>query len=140
MAHLTCWIALDDATRENGCLQYVPGSHRWNLLPRTGLAGTMDAIESLLTAEQRAAFSPVAIELTRGHASFHHPLMIHGSSANVSDRPRRGAVINVIRDGVRSASDEPLLDGVPAVPAGTLLGGQFFPLLFDPAGRLSTAD
>ena len=66
--------------------------------------------------------------------------MIHGSSANVSDRPRRGAVINVIRDGVRSASDEPLLDGVPAVPAGTLLGGQFFPLLFDPAGRLSTAD
>jgi hypothetical protein len=100
----------------------------------------MEAIESVLTAEQRAAFSPVAIELTRGHAAFHHPLMVHGSSANVSDRPRRGAVINVIRDGVRSASDEPLLDGVPPVPAGTPLGGQFFPLLFDPAQRQSTGD
>lgn len=132
MAHLTCWIALDDATRENGCLQYVPGSHRWNLLPRTGLAGTMEAIESVLTAEQRSRFTPVAVELKRGHASFHHPLMVHGSSANVSDRPRRGTVINVVRDGVRSASDEPLLEGVPAVPAGTPLGGQFFPLLFDP--------
>ena len=140
MSHLTCWIALDDATRENGCLQYVPGSHRWKLLPRTGLAGTMEAIESVLTAEQRAAFSPVAIELPRGYAAFHHPLMVHGSSANVSDRPRRGTVINVIRDGVRSASDEPLLDGVPPVPAGTPLGGQFFPLLFDPEQRLSTGD
>jgi hypothetical protein len=58
--------------------------------------------------------------------------MVHGSSANVSDRPRRGTVINVVRDGVRSASDEPLLEGVPAVPAGAPLGGQFFPLLFDP--------
>ncbi|MGH7127853.1 MAG: phytanoyl-CoA dioxygenase family protein, partial [Planctomycetaceae bacterium] len=43
MAHLTCWIALDDSTRDNGCLQYVPGSHRWSLLPITGLAGNMEA-------------------------------------------------------------------------------------------------
>ncbi|MBA3242308.1 MAG: phytanoyl-CoA dioxygenase family protein, partial [Acidobacteria bacterium] len=26
LAHLTCWVALDDATRENGCVHYVPGS------------------------------------------------------------------------------------------------------------------
>jgi hypothetical protein len=38
-----------------------------------------------------------------------------------------------VRDGVRSASDEPLLAGVPPVPAGSPLSGQFFPLLFDPA-------
>lgn len=133
MAHLTCWIALDDATRDNGCLQYVPGSHRWNLLPKTALAGTMEAIESVLTEEQRAQFTPVPIELRRGQAAFHHPLMVHGSSANQSDRPRRGAVLNVIRDGVRSASNDPLLEGVPAVPAGTPLGGRFFPMLFDPA-------
>jgi hypothetical protein len=41
-------------------------------------------------------------------------------------------VINVIRDGVCSYSNEPLLEGVPRVPAGEKLGGQFFPLLFDP--------
>lgn len=133
IAHLTCWIALDDATTENGCLRYVPGSHRWNLLPKTGLAGDMAAINAVLTGEQRLRFTPVPIELPRGYASFHHPLMVHGSSANVSDRPRRGAVINVVRDGVRSASDEPLLQGVPPVPAGAPLQGRFFPLLFDPA-------
>jgi hypothetical protein len=129
MAHLTCWIALDDATVENGCLQYVPGSHRWSLLPITGLAGGMEAIKGVLTEEQQTEFQPVAIELRKGEASFHHPLMVHGSSENKSNRPRRGAVLNVVRDGVRSATDEPLLEGIPPVPAGSPLGGQFFPLL-----------
>jgi ectoine hydroxylase-related dioxygenase (phytanoyl-CoA dioxygenase family) len=129
MAHLTCWIALDDATVENGCLQYVPGSHRWDLLPKPALAGTMDAIQSVLSDEQKAAFAPVAVELPRGFAAFHHPLMLHGSSANRSDRQRRGTVLNVVRDGVRSATNDPLLTGVPPVPAGHPLGGQFFPLL-----------
>jgi hypothetical protein len=129
IAHLTCWIALDDATVENGCLQYVPGSHRWDLLPKPALAGTMDAIQSVLSEEQKAAFAPVAVELPRGYAAFHHPLMLHGSSANRSDRQRRGTVINVVRDGVRSATNDPLLAGVPPVPAGSALGGRFFPQL-----------
>ena len=60
MGHLACWIALDDATVENGCLYYVPGSHRWGLLPITGLTGAMESIRSVLTPEQRAAFMPLA--------------------------------------------------------------------------------
>ena len=132
VAHLSCWIGLDDSTRENGCVHYVPGSHRWPLLPVTGLAGDMDAIKSVLNDEQRAAFRPVAVELKRGEASFHHPLLVHGSFENRSARPRRAAVINVFRDGVRSASDRPPLEGVPAVAPGEKMGGQFFPLLLDP--------
>jgi ectoine hydroxylase-related dioxygenase (phytanoyl-CoA dioxygenase family) len=133
MAHLTCWIGLDDSTRENGCLNYVPGSHRWNLLPREDFASDMDRILEFLTEEQRCEFKPVAIELKAGECSFHHPLMVHGSFANKSKRPRRGAVINAFRDGVRSDSNEPLLAGVPVIPKGEKLEGQFFPLLFDPA-------
>jgi ectoine hydroxylase-related dioxygenase (phytanoyl-CoA dioxygenase family) len=134
MAHLTCWIGLDDSTRDNGCLLYVPGSHRWPLLPITGLAGDMEAIRGVLNDEQWHQFqNPVAIELEKGECSFHHPLMVHGSYANRTDRPRRATVINVIRDGVKSASDEPPLAGVPPVPTGQPMGGQFFPILFDPA-------
>jgi ectoine hydroxylase-related dioxygenase (phytanoyl-CoA dioxygenase family) len=129
MAHLTCWIALDDATPDNGCLQYIPGSHRWPLLPVTGLAGDMDAIQTVLDQRQRAAFKPVAVELKRGEAAFHHPLMVHGSYENRTDGPRRATVINVFRDGVCSASDEVLLSGVPPVPAGQPMSGAFFPLL-----------
>jgi len=129
MAHLTCWIGLDDATVDNGCLQYVPKSHRWNLLPVTGLAGDMNAVRQVLTDEQLAAFQPVAVELKAGECAFHHPLLIHGSQENRTERPRRAAVLNVVRDGVRSLSDAPLLKGVPPVPTGQALDGPFFPLL-----------
>ena len=132
LAHLTCWAGLDDSTRENGCVRYVPGSHRWPDLPVTGLAGDMDAIRSVLTDEQRRLFRPVAIELKAGEASFHHPRIIHGSYANTTMRPRRATVVNVFRDGVRSNSDDPPLEGVPAIPRGRPMGGRFFPLLIRP--------
>lgn len=132
MAHLTCWIGLDDSTRDNGCVHYVPGSHRWTLLPITGLAGDMNAIREVLDTEQWEQFThPVAIELRAGECSFHHPLMVHGSFENRTERPRRATVINVIRDGVKSDSDQPLLAGVPVVPPGQTMGGQFFPLLLE---------
>jgi ectoine hydroxylase-related dioxygenase (phytanoyl-CoA dioxygenase family) len=132
MAHLSCWIGLDDSTRENGCVSYTPGSHHWNLLPITGLADDMDSIQTVLTEEQKANFKPVAIELKKGEASFHHPLMVHGSFENNTDRPRRAAVINVFLDGVKSDSDRPLLEGVPTIAKGKKIEGQFFPLLFEP--------
>lgn len=132
MAHLTCWIGLDQATADNGCLQYIPGSHHWDLLPITGLAGDMDAIRKVLNEEQQATFAnPVAIPLERGYATFHHPLLIHGSYANHTDGPRRAVVINMIRDGVASSSAEPLLAGVPPVAPGQPLSGQFFPMLWE---------
>ena len=133
MAHLSCWIGLEDSTRENGCVHYVPGSHRWNLLPITGLANDMNAIRTVLSEEQNKQFKPVAIELNAGECSFHHPLMVHGSFENRSDFRRSGAVINVFRDGVKSGSDAPLLAGVPTIRAGEKIEGQFFPLLFDSA-------
>jgi ectoine hydroxylase-related dioxygenase (phytanoyl-CoA dioxygenase family) len=130
LAHLTCWIGLDDSTRENGCLQYIPGSHRWPDLPITGLAGDMEAVHAVLNAEQRQQFdAAVAVELRKGEASFHHPRLVHGSFANHSDRTRRATVVNVMRDGVHSATNESLLHGVPIIPAGEKVEGQFFPLL-----------
>ena len=138
VAHISCWIGLDDSTRENGCVHYVPGSHRWPLLPRTSFANKMDVVLDSLTAEQRDEFKPVAIELKAGECSFHHPLMVHGSYANQTARPRRAVVINAFRDGVVSASDAPLLEGVLPIPSGEKIQGQFFPLLFDPASATKT--
>jgi ectoine hydroxylase-related dioxygenase (phytanoyl-CoA dioxygenase family) len=130
MAHLTCWIGLDDSTRDNGCVHYVPGSHNWTLLPITGLAGNMDAIQEVLSPEQWEEFThPVAIELKAGECSFHHPLMVHGSFENRTDRARRATVINAIRDGVTSDSEESLLDGIPPIPKGQPMTGRFFPML-----------
>lgn len=134
MAHLTCWIALDDSTLENGCLQYIPGSHRWELLPITGLANNMDAIQTVLSDQQKAAFKPVPVELKAGYGSFHHPLLVHGSYENRSPRSRRAMVINAFKDGTISNADEPLLKGVDTIPKGRKMEGRFFPLLLEPDG------
>jgi ectoine hydroxylase-related dioxygenase (phytanoyl-CoA dioxygenase family) len=131
MQHLTCWIALDDANEENGCLHYIPQSHEWDLLPITGLAGDMESIKSVLKPLQYDKFTPIPVPLKKGYATFHHPLTIHGSFENRSAFPRRAVVLNVFLDGTFSSSDEPLLKGVPPVPKGQSLNGQFFPLLFD---------
>jgi ectoine hydroxylase-related dioxygenase (phytanoyl-CoA dioxygenase family) len=100
----------------------------------------MHAIEAVLNDEHKSEFKPVPNELKQGECSFHHPLMIHGSYENRSNRPRRGAVINVFRDGVSSASNQPLLAGVPPIRAGETIDGQFFPLLFDNAAGNRGAD
>ena len=133
MAHLTCWIGLDDSTADNGCLRYVPGSHRWGLLPITGLAGDMDAIREVLTDEQWQRLSrPVTVELKAGECVFHHPLLVHGSLANKTATPRRAVVLNVVKDGVCSDTDEPLMQGAAVIPKGRPLSGRFHPLLYDP--------
>lgn len=133
MQHLTCWVALDDATRENGCLSYVPGSHKWGLLEKPELAGDMNGLDRYLNPEQKAQFGKrVFAELKAGYGTFHHPLMVHGSYENKSDRSRRAFVLNVFADGTVSDSDTPLLEGTPAVGKGNPMTGKFYPLIFNP--------
>ena len=133
LQHLTCWVGLDDATAENGCLQYIPKSHKWELLERIELAGEMDSLRALLSPDQLRQYeNKVAVEMPAGYGTFHHPRMVHGSYANTSDRPRRAFVLNVFADGTLSNTDGELLTGVPPIPKGEKMKGRFFPLLYDP--------
>ncbi len=132
MQHLTCWCGLDDSDEENGCLYYVPKSHRWGLLEKPSLAGNMEGLMPKLSEKQKVQFNPVPIPLKAGYASFHHPLLVHGSHANTTGRQRRAFVINVFADGTCSNADESLLAGTPLFKKGEKLEGDFFPLLFNP--------
>lgn len=132
MQHLTCWCGLDDANKENGCLYYIPGSHRWGLLDKPELAGDMEGLMDYLTEEQKVEFKPEPIELKKGYATFHHPLMVHGSYENSSDRSRRAFVLNVFAGGTKSNTDEVMLEGVPVIKKGEQMEGRFFPLIFEP--------
>jgi ectoine hydroxylase-related dioxygenase (phytanoyl-CoA dioxygenase family) len=128
--HVTCWIGLDDSTLDNGCLHYVPGSHRFGLLPRISLTRDMDAVKDYLTPEQGAAFRPEPMVLLAGECTFHHSHTVHGSYGNRSDVPRRAVVLNFMKPDTRSADGaNPLLAGVPLVPAGAVIEGEFFPLV-----------
>lgn len=139
MQHLTCWVALDDVSTENGCVYYIPKSHRWGLLDKPELAGDMEGINAFLTPDQREEFkNKVPVEMKKGYATFHHPLMVHGSYENRSSRPRRAFVLNVFADETRSDTDGELLQGVPVISKGKKMEGQFFPLLLDPRSILQS--
>lgn len=137
MNHLTCWIGLDDANEDNGCLYYIPGSHRWGLLPITGLAGDMESVRTVLDGEQLKSFeNKAANKLPRGYASFHHPLSMHGSYENASDRSRRAIVLNTMGLDTRSnIANYERLDALKDFPPlgvqNQVLDNKFFPLLFD---------
>ncbi|MEX0288280.1 MAG: phytanoyl-CoA dioxygenase family protein [Flavobacteriaceae bacterium] len=132
MQHLTCWTGLDDATTANGCLHYIPRSHKWGLLDAPALAGDMEGLMAHLSKDQKAAFKPVSIELKKGYSTFHHPLMVHGSYENKSEFSRRAFVLNVFADGTVSNTNDELLAGVPKIPKGHKMEGKFFPLLYPP--------
>jgi ectoine hydroxylase-related dioxygenase (phytanoyl-CoA dioxygenase family) len=128
--HVTCWIGLDDSTLENGCVHYVPGSHRWGLLPRISLTKDMDAVKGFLTPEQAEAFHPVPMLLKAGECTFHHSHTVHGSYGNRSQGPRRAVVLNFMKPDTRSGDGtRPLLRGVPIIPEGQVIEGDFFPLV-----------
>ena len=130
--HITINILLDDATAESGCLHFVPGSHRWGLLPKVSFGGDMDALRASLPPELEHAFKPVAAPARAGEASLHHSHTVHGSFGNRSERPRRAIVLNYMGPETRCAEGStPLLAGVPPTPEGAVIEGDYFPIVLD---------
>jgi ectoine hydroxylase-related dioxygenase (phytanoyl-CoA dioxygenase family) len=129
--HITVNLMLDDADATSGCVQFVPGSHRWGLLPKLPFDAPLEAIRAQLPAE--APWRPVPMVLRAGQASIHHSHVLHGSDRNRSDRWRRAVVCNYLGDGVRVADgSRPLLRGVPLLPTGALVAGEHFPIVWPP--------
>jgi ectoine hydroxylase-related dioxygenase (phytanoyl-CoA dioxygenase family) len=95
---LNCMFQIDDATLENGCLQVVPGSHRWALQEHEREARPFGRF---LPGHFQPREDAVPIPLQAGSAIFFGPMIIHGSDANRSDQERRACTIayNVTGNG-----------------------------------------
>jgi ectoine hydroxylase-related dioxygenase (phytanoyl-CoA dioxygenase family) len=76
------WIALHDATTENGCLEIIPKSHRWGVLPYE----ENNPGNPILSDEQEAGRIPA--EVKAGDALLFHALLVHRSSPNQSEKER----------------------------------------------------
>jgi len=82
----TAMLFLDDATRENGCLEVVPGSHREGLQPRRAVEG----FGSLEIDPERYDESRLkAVKAEAGSVIFFGPFLVHRSLPNRSDHDRR---------------------------------------------------
>ena len=91
MATCTVWLALDDSTRENGCLRVIKGSHKDGTLKEhqtnngPGLALNRELVAGSYDETQAAD-----ILLEAGQMSLHDVFLLHGSEPNHSPRSRRG--------------------------------------------------
>lgn len=94
----TIWIALDDATKENGCLYFSPGSQRLALSHRSDLGNDLGAV---FAAQPEVVHAPVASPLPAGGCSFHNGRTIHGAGANMTPGRRRAMTAAFMPDGVR---------------------------------------
>ncbi len=81
------WLAIDSATRANGCLQCVPGSHRGPVVEHVEYE---DSIHLELPRDQCGNLDVDYIELEPGDAVFWHSNLWHASDANTSDQGRIG--------------------------------------------------
>ncbi|HLJ57644.1 MAG TPA: phytanoyl-CoA dioxygenase family protein [Chthonomonadaceae bacterium] len=140
---ITCWMALDDATRENGCMHVVPGSHRD---PRYQPADCDLAADLHLSPAPLGPGEPaslyadirtwqperaVPVRLKAGECMFHHCLNYHMTPQNVSDRQRRAFVMIFMPDGTRykrSQSPNHVCTNYLELVDGQPMAGENFPL------------
>ena len=82
---VNCQIAIDSATKENGYLQFVPGSHKWGLQEHERRRQTFGVF---LPGHYHDRADAVPAEMQAGDGVFFNALVIHGSAANKSSRSR----------------------------------------------------
>lgn len=88
---VTGWLALDDVDDENGCVQYVRGSHRQNKLRPHGYTNVIGFSQGITDfGSKHDIKNSVAMHGQAGTFLMHHAKTIHFAGANISaDRPRR---------------------------------------------------
>lgn len=97
LATCTVWIAVDDATPENGCMRFIPGSHKSKTLAEHAVNNDPDY--TLNQELDPATYDPaeaIDVTLEAGQISLHDVYLFHGSEVNRSPHPRRGMTLRLM--------------------------------------------
>ena len=94
---ITIWVALDDATRDNGCLYFLPGVHKSATFDGDTIGSNVSDLFEIYP--QWAQVQSVAAPMKAGSCSFHNGLMPHGAGANMTPGTRRAMTCGYMPDG-----------------------------------------
>lgn len=141
---VTCWITLDDTEVDSGTIEYVPGSHRWPIvpLPRDFFkpeGGYQAGMRAAAEAAGVADPDPVPISVKAGSCVFHNGRVWHGSGANShADMIRRSIGMHLLPADVRfGAGGGGYIYGRYQRPGSDELDESFFPILWTETGYRS---
>jgi non-haem Fe2+, alpha-ketoglutarate-dependent halogenase len=101
---VTAWLAIDDATVENACMRYIPGSHHLGHLTYSLSENDEGNVLNQTVPGAENFGKPVDVQLKAGEISIHSDLLLHGSEANESNKRRCGLTLRycpaVVRAGL----------------------------------------
>lgn len=131
---VSAWVALEDATIENGCMRMVPRSHLWGP-HKGGTIGTNPDFSpgydpTLIPSDETVEIVPC--EVKAGQVMFHHCLTWHGSPPNPSERGRPAIAVHYMPGYTRYVpSGGHLVEDRVTVAPGETLQGEFFPTVWE---------
>ncbi|QJD82035.1 phytanoyl-CoA dioxygenase family protein [Cohnella herbarum] len=125
---LSIWIALDDVNEQNGCMAFIPKSHKLGKL--TGIdflepQNIFDYVEGGQLDDRK----PVVVPLKAGSCTFHNGLTFHYAHANMTDRPRRALAIIYMPDGITFSGADHAITHSLNLEKNSAIKGPLFPLL-----------
>ncbi|MCL6633589.1 MAG: phytanoyl-CoA dioxygenase family protein [Alicyclobacillus herbarius] len=122
---LSIWIALDDVDKTNGCMMFIPKSHRVGTFKGISLTDPEDLFEYAKgTGADKE--KPVIARMRAGSCTFHSGLTFHYAHANRTAKPRRALAIIYIPDGtVYNGKKHVVTDGAGLAPGEPFRGGLF---------------
>ncbi len=126
MHQLTIWVALRDATIHNGCMSFIPGTHRFLDIEPVNLGDPQDLYS---VAPQTKGIKPVTCELKAGSVTVHNGMTFHYAGPNRSDGLREAIAIIYMPDGTTYfPSAHQTTDPLKLKP-GAKLNQELFPLV-----------
>lgn len=96
---ISMWLALDDATLENGCMCYVAGSHKAEKYDNVSIGPELGAIFDVYP--EWKSLPIVHCPIPAGSAVYHNGLVCHGAGANLTHGLRRAMTCGYMPDGSR---------------------------------------
>jgi ectoine hydroxylase-related dioxygenase (phytanoyl-CoA dioxygenase family) len=99
---VTAWLAIDDASVENACMRFIPGSHHLGHLTYTLSENDEANVLNQTVVGAETLGQPIDVELKSGEISIHSDLLLHGSEANQSNRRRCGLTLRYCPASVRA--------------------------------------
>ncbi len=93
----TVWISLDGSTPEQGCMKFIPGSHKSHQIYSHHFEHRDDYTLAQVIDDNQVDLSQARdIVLEPGQISLHDVYLVHGSGPNLSDRRRMGLVLRIM--------------------------------------------
>jgi hypothetical protein len=89
---VSVWMPLQEATVENGCLWFVPGSNRWPVVPHQSIGGDT-RVHGLEIKDTEIVKGQVACPLPPGGITIHMNRTAHYAGPNESGIPRRALIM-----------------------------------------------